>query len=73
VDFSPKSCLQQFEADFTKPFILEADASGIGIGPVLVQQGRAISFMCKTLCPKAAALSTYEKEPIEILEVLKKW
>ena len=59
--------------DFSQPFVLEADASGNGIGAVLMQQGKSISFMSKTLGPRAAALSTYEKEAMAILEALKKW
>ncbi|CAN6347636.1 unnamed protein product [Urochloa humidicola] len=59
--------------DFTKPFILETDASGSGIGAVLMQNGKPISFLSKTLGPKASAASTYEKEALAILEALKKW
>jgi hypothetical protein len=59
--------------NFSKPFVLEADASGYGIGAVLMQDGRPISFMSKTIGPKAAALSTYDKEAMAIIEALKKW
>lgn len=47
--------------DFTQPFTLEADASGNGIGAVLMQNGKPISFLSKDLGTKAAACSTYEK------------
>lgn len=60
--------------DFTQPFVLEADASGTG-RPIsfLMQNGCPISFLRKTLGPKAAACSTYEKEAMAILEAVKKW
>ena len=58
-------------SDFSQPFILEVDASGSGVGAVLMQNGRPISFLSKTLGPKALVSSTYEKEAIAILEALK--
>jgi hypothetical protein len=59
--------------DFSKTFILEADASDKSIGVVLMQEGKAISFMSKSIVPKAARLSTYEKEALALIEALKKW
>jgi hypothetical protein len=59
--------------DFTQPFTLEADASGYGIGAVLMQRGKPLSFFSKSIDPKAAALSTYDKEAMAIIEALKKW
>lgn len=41
---------------------LEADASGQGIGAIIMQQGKPIAFFSKSLGPKAATASTYEKE-----------
>lgn len=59
--------------NYTKPFVLEADASGYGLGAVLMQEGRPIAYMSKSLGPKAQTLSTYDKETMAILEALKKW
>lgn len=59
--------------NFSKPFILETDASRKGIGAVLMQQGRPLAYYSSSLCPRNAALSTYEKEALAILEALKKW
>jgi hypothetical protein len=59
--------------DFTKPFISETDASGLGIGAILMQRGQPIAFLSKTLGPKAQGASIYEKEAMAILEALKKW
>lgn len=59
--------------DFSQPFVLEADACQYGIGAVLMQNGRPLSYFSKTLGPRAKTLSTYDKEAIAILEALKKW
>ena len=49
--------------DFSKPFILETDASGIGVGAVLAQGGHPLAFMSKALGPRLQGLSTYERVP----------
>ncbi|XP_020415503.1 uncharacterized protein LOC109948019 [Prunus persica] len=59
--------------DFTKPFIIESNASGSGIGVVLQQEGRPIAFTSKTLGPRNQALSTYEREMMAIVHAIKKW
>jgi len=58
---------------FQKPFILETDASDHGVGAVLMQEGHPIAFLSQALCPKNAALSTYEKECLAILMAVDKW
>jgi hypothetical protein len=59
--------------NFSEPFILETDASGSGLGAVLMQKGRAIAYYSTALGPRNAALSVYEKEALAILESLKRW
>lgn len=59
--------------NFSLPFILETDASGTGIGAVILQEGRAVAYYSSALCPRNAALSTYEKEALAIVEALKRW
>jgi hypothetical protein len=59
--------------DFNKPFILEDDASDKCIGDVLMHEGRPLSFLSRTLGPKVAGLSTYDKESLALIEALKKW
>lgn len=59
--------------DFTLPFTLETDASGQGLGAVLMQQGKPLAYYSLVLCPKNCLLSTYEKEALAIIEALKKW
>ncbi|XP_026441777.1 uncharacterized protein LOC113340943 [Papaver somniferum] len=59
--------------DFTKPFVVESDASDLCVGAVLLQYGKPIAFFSKPLGPRARALSTYEKELLAIVLVVQKW
>jgi hypothetical protein len=59
--------------DFSKQFIVETDACGVGIGAVLMQHDHPIAYLSKALCPKNQALSTYEKECLAILLAIDKW
>ena len=58
--------------DFTKPFIIQCDASG-GVGVVLMQQERPIAFMSQAIHGKALHLSTYKKELMALVLAVKKW
>lgn len=51
-------------ADFTKPFIMLTDASGIAIGAVLMQEGHPIAFLSKVLSTRNSLLSAYKRRVI---------
>lgn len=59
--------------DFSKEFVVETDASGTGIGVVLMQDGHPLAFISKALSPRSQAMSTYEKECIAVLLAVDKW
>ncbi|XP_061358911.1 uncharacterized protein LOC133303071 [Gastrolobium bilobum] len=59
--------------NFSLPFVLETDASNSGIGAVLLQQDRLLSFFSKRLGPRLATASTYVRELYAICEAVKRW
>ncbi|MCI16915.1 Ty3/gypsy retrotransposon protein, partial [Trifolium medium] len=59
--------------DFSKQFVVETDASGKGIGAVLMQDQHLIAYISKSLGPKQQAMSVYERELLAIIYAVQKW
>lgn len=56
--------------DFSKPFVIETDASNKRLGAVLLQEGHPVTFLNQELSERAQKKSVYEIELMAIVMAL---
>ncbi|WVZ98195.1 hypothetical protein U9M48_043664 [Paspalum notatum var. saurae] len=61
------------QPDITKPFDVYCDASGIGLGCVLMQEGRVIAYASCQLRKHEVNYPTHDLELLAVVYALKKW
>ncbi|KFK40867.1 hypothetical protein AALP_AA2G052000 [Arabis alpina] len=60
-------------ADFIALFVVESNASGVGLGAVLMQHQRLVAYFSQALTERQMLKSIYERELMAIVFAIQKW
>jgi hypothetical protein len=61
------------QSDITKLFDVYCDASGTGLGYVLMQEGHVIAYSSRQLCPHEEHYPTHDLELAAVVHALRTW
>jgi len=59
--------------DFTKPFVVDCDASGAGFGAVLHQGVGPLAYFSRPFAARHINLAAYERELIGLVQAVRHW
>ena len=59
--------------DLDKTFVIEADAFGVRIGVVLMQDDLPLAYTSRALSPSHLKMTIYDKEMLAIMHVVAIW
>ncbi|KAD5508058.1 hypothetical protein E3N88_15761 [Mikania micrantha] len=59
--------------DFSQPFVVECDASGEGVGAILIQGDHPLAYFSKGFSPLNRLKSAYDRELLALVLAVQKW
>jgi hypothetical protein len=59
--------------DFSKPFVVVADASGTALGAILLQEDQPVAFESRVLSPAERNYPVGEQELLAVIHALQVW